>query len=395
MSYATLKLVATNKTIDLLDRANYALVRWAPAVSARDRSLLGNYSPYLNVTEVITVNVFGESVTEALQALDDINTVLEQAEAWSLGDAVEPVVMQVAVEGSSLLAPLEAVVLGRPGDELPMMLQPTFNQDLLIYEIANVEVRLVRRGLWLGEEVETTLPSTYTNPAVMTADMGEILNRLSPTTVRVTGFGSATPMIGGGFLLVGGVQPSSAHGDNIAIYPAASMTSTEFSVVDDAAHNAHGDDVMRIDAASNQTGTITIAGVYAEVSRISVFAAVRNNSATTTWRVRAKSTGYVTAADGWQTIDASSTDPRVIYVGTPANQSGTHINVVLEFAATGASGTLDVNYVVVLGHNASTGYIAIQGGDYSNESFPRALVVANRAMTHRTPLLYIETVAEE
>lgn len=395
MSYATLKLIGKNKTIDLLDGINYALVSWAPAVSARDRSLLGNYSPYLNVTETLTINVWGNNVTETLQALDDINTVLEQAEAWSLGDAVEPVVMQVRMTDSSLADPLETIVLGRPSDESPMMLQPSFNQDLLIYEIANVEIRLVRRGLWLGEEAETALPSTFTNPAVMTADMGDILNRLSPTTVRVTGFGVNTPMMGAGFLLVGGVQPNSTYGRNVAVYGAAEMTSTEFDAVDDAAHKAYLDDVMRIDASSDQTGTLAISNVYAEVSRLSVFAAVRNNSATTTWRVRAKSTGYVAAVDGWQTIDASTQEPRVIYVGTPANQTGTHINVALEFAASAATGTLDVNYIVVLGHNASTGYIAISAGDYSTEPFPRTLVAADRALTHRTPLLYIETAAEE
>lgn len=394
MSYSVLELVGTNLTIDLLDGVNYALVQWAPSVSARDRSLLGNYSPYLNVTEVITVNVFGGSVSEALQALDDINIVLEQAEAWSLGDAVEPVLMRVQMLGSSLSDPLEAVVLGRPGDDAPMMLQPSFNQDLLVYEIANVEIRLVRRGLWLGEEVERSLPNSLTNPAVMTVNLGEKLSRLSPTTIRVTGFGSATPMLGSGYMLISGVPAASSQGRNIGIYGAASMSSSEFSVEDDSANNAHFDDILRIDAAVNSTGTILIPGVYAEVSRISIFVAARNNSMTTTWRVRAKSTGYVTAVGGWKTIDALSQEPRIIYAGTPANQSGTHINVALEFEATAAAGTLDINYVVVLGHDPSTGYVTIRGDDYSAESFPRALVVADRAITHRTPLIYIETVTE-
>lgn len=394
MSYSVLELVGKNLTINLLDGVNYALVQWAPSVSARDRSLLGNYSPYLNVSEVLTVNVFGESVTEALQALDDINIVLEQAEAWSLGDAVEPVLMRVQMLGSSLAEPLEAVVLGRPGDESPMMLQPSFNQDLLIYEISNVEIRLVRRGLWLGEEVERSLSSALTNPAVMTVNMGERVNRLSPTTLRVTGFGPGTPMIGGGFLLVSGTPAASSQGRNIGIYGAASMSSSEFDVEDDSANNAHFDDILQIDAAAHATGTILIPGIYAEVSRISIFAAVRNNSTTTTWRVRAKSTGYVTAVGGWRTIDALSQDPRIIYVGTPANQSGAHINVALEFVASANSGTLDVNYVVVLGHDPSTRHVTIRAGDYSAESFPRALVVADRATTHRTPLIYIETVTE-
>ena len=394
MSYSVLELVGKNLTIDLLDGVNYALVQWAPSVTARDRALIGNYSPYLNVTEVLTVNVFGESVTETLQALDDINVVLEQAESWSLGDAVEPVLMRVQLQGSSLVDPLEAVVLGRPGDDMSMVLQPTFNQDLLVYEIANVEIRLLRRGLWLGEEVERSLSGTLTNPAVMTVNMGERLNRLSPTTIRVTGFGAGTPMLGGGYMLISGVPAASSQGRNIGIYGATSMSSAEFNVVDDSANNAHFDDILRIDAAADATGTITLSGVYAEVSRVSVFAAIRNNSTTTTWRVRAKSTGYVTAVDGWQTIDALSQEPRIVYVGTLANQSGTHINVALEFEASAVSGTLDVNYVVILGHDQSTGYITIDGADYSAEAFPRALVVADRVTTHRTPLIYIETVTE-
>ncbi len=395
MSYSTLELVGERVTIDLLDGVNYALVDWPPAVSTRSRQLLGNYSPYEDVVERMTVNVFGESVTEALEALDDINVVLEQAEAHRMGDGVPPVLIRVRMVGSVLPEPLEAVVVGRPDNGPSVMLRPTFNHDILMYEITDVVITFIRKGLWLGPEVERALAGSLTNPAIMTVSMPAEERRLSPTAVRVTGFSPGTRMLGGGYLLISGVAPASQHGRNIAIYGAAAVSSDEFGVEDDSANNAHGGNVRRIDAASHQDGALTISGVNADVSRISVFAVVRNNSSTTTWRVRAVSTGYVTATDGWKTIDASSQKPRVMHVGTLVNQSGVHINVRLDFTTTDESGTLDVNYVVVFGEDASTGYILIADANYSSESFPRALVVDPRAASHRTPLIYVETVAGE
>lgn len=361
----------------------------------RERALLGNYAPYANVEESATINVYGQSATEALEALDDLNAALEQAEAWAMGEAVQPVLIRVQILGSELADPLEAVILGR-SDQLSYMvrLQPTFNQDLALYEIANVEIRFMRSGLWLGEATTKALANTVTNPALMTVDMGERLRLLSPTTVKVTGFDSGTPMLGSGFLILTGASPLSNYGRNIAIYAAAAMTSTEFTSQDDSENLAHNDDVMRIDAATNQDGTLTISQVYAEVTRLSIFAAVRNNSATTTWQVRAKSTGYVTTTDRWRTIDATSQDPRIVYVGTLGNQSGTHINIALEFEASANSGTLDVNYILIVGHDQSTYYVAIDGASYSAEAFTRALVVADRSTSHKTPMIYIETNLE-
>lgn len=393
MSYSTLELVGKNVTVDLLDGANYALVDWAPAVSSRSRQLLGNYSPYEDVVERMTVNVYGTSVAEALEKLDAINIVLEQADAWWLGDGVAPVLVRVRMRESALADPLEAVVIGRPDNGPSVMLQPTFNHDILMYEIAGVEISFIRKGLWLGPETERSLAGTLTNPAVMTVNMLSEERRLSPTTVRVTGFSSNTRILGGGFLLIGGVPPASQHGNNIAVYAGAAMDSDEFSVVDDATNNAHGGNVMRIDASMNQTGTLIRSGVNTSVSRISIFAAVRNNSATTTWRVRPISTGYVQSEDGWKIIDSSTQKPRIIHVGSLVNQSGAHLNIRLEFATADATGTLDVNYMVVFGEDANTGYIMIPEGNYSEEAFLRALVVDPRAVTHRTPLLYVETMA--
>lgn len=392
LQYTTLQLVGEHETINFLDGINYGLVEWAPAVASRDRSLLGNYSPYRNVEEVFVLNVWGESTYDALDHLDALNRVLEQAESWYMGENSNPVLIQCQILGSILDAPLEAIVLGRPSnaDEF-MRLQPTFNQDLALYEISNVEVRLLRRGLWLGETLTQSTPTELSNPGIRTVDMGERLDRLSPTTVRITGFDAGTEIIGSGFLIVTGVRPTSTYGRNIGLYGVASLTSDEFTTVDDSANLAHLDDVARIDAAGFTSGKLTLAGLYAEVSRISIFAAVRNNSTETAWRVRCSSYGYATVTDRWQTIAAGSQQPRIIYVGSLANQTNQHVNIDLEFETDGEAGTLDVNYILVVGHDESTNYIAISGIGYSTAAFVRSLVVADRSATHRTPLLYIET----
>lgn len=393
MSFTVLELVGEQVTIDLLDGVNYALTEWAPAVAARNKALMGGYSPYSDVTERLRVNVYGGTVGGALQALDDIAAVLEQAEAWVLGDATEPVIMRVQLAGSSLSEPLEAVVLGQTGGDSLMTLQPTFNEDILLYEIVGVEIQLLRRGLWLGPVTDKTMKGSAANPAVMSIDMDSVLRRLSPTAVHVTGFGANTPMIGGGFLVVSGVSPLIQSGQNIAIFNAAAMSATGFTLQTDAPNHARGGDVLRIDAAVNTSGTLSIGSVNTDVSRVSVFAAVRNNSTDVAWEAQAISTGYVTINDDWKIIDTSSQHPRVMHIGTLSNQSGSHSHIRLDFRTSGATGTLDVNYVAIVGHDASTNVVAIMDGDYSEEAFARALVVDPRAMSHRTPLLYIETVS--
>lgn len=390
--YTTLNLVGQYGTINLLDDVNYMLVSWSPAVAARERAIVGNYTPYTNVVETITVNVYGTSASDALEALEALNNVLEQAESWYLGEGVPPVLIQVQIVGSALADPLEAVVLGRAdGDTSWMRLQPTFNDDLTMYEIRDVELTFLRRGLWLGETSAEVAVQPLANPAVMTVDMGERLDRLSPTTVKITDFDSGTTLIDDGFLIVTGSTVRSTYGYNVHIFDTSHMTSTEFSSTLDSTNNAHGDYVMRIDASTDQTGTIAIADVAAEKSRISLFAAIRNNSATSTWEVRPQSTGYVTSTDRWRKIDASSQQPRIIYLGSLANQAGQHLHLNLDFTTSDSTGTLDINYVVVVGHDPSTQYISFSGDAYSTESFARSLVVDPRATTHRTPLMYIET----
>lgn len=395
--FTSIELVGQFDTIDLMAGINYSLVSWAPAVAARERRIIGNISPYTNVVETIVLDIHGETAAEARAALETLNDILEQADAWYLGENVPPVIVRVHMFDSEEAEPLQSVVMGRAEDSPYLLrLQPNFNDQQAVFEIENVEIQFIRRGLWLAPAEERTMVLPKTNPALMTLDMGERLSRLSPTTIRITGFDDSTPMIGSGFLIVTGVSPVSSFGRNIQIYKAADMNGgTAFSTEDDSAHLAHDDDVLQIDAASNQSGTITINNVYAETTRISLFAAVRNNSSSAAWRVRPSSTGFVTTYDRWRLIDPSSQQPRIIFVGTLANQAGAHINLQLEFETDANEGTLDLNYLAVVGHDQNTNYITINGDDYSNAAFPRSLVVADRSLTHRTPLLYIETGEEE
>jgi len=172
------------------------------------------------------------------------------------------------------------------------------------------------------------------------------------------------------------------------------MTSGDFSLEDDSAHLAFGDDVLQIDAASDQTGTITIPNVYAEASRITVFAAIRSNHASTRWSVRAGSSGFATTRDRWQDIPLNDNQPQIMYIGTLANQLASHVNINLDFRTSGSVGTLDVNYIMIFPHDASSRYIAVMAGDYSSAGYTRNLVIDHRILSHTTPNIYIETAVD-
>lgn len=389
-SYSVLKIVGTDATIDFMGD-NFHLVEWAPAVARRRQTYAGGYSAYEDVTERIRFNVEASSESELRRLLIDIMLVLDQADGWSVGDDVAPVVIQTKINGSGEEEPLQALVLGRGGQSDRLLNLPVnFNDRLMLYEVEGAEIAFSRTGLWLGAE-RSADSEPDTMPSIMTVDMGEATYSLSPTRVAFNGFDASTQLIGDGFLLLTGAPVYSTFGRNFGLYGFTSMESDEFDAVSDAAHLAYAGSVMRIDAATDQNGTISISNVDAAVSKLQIFVAVRNNSATTAWEVRALSTGYVTNQTGWTTIGNDHQNPVIRHVGTLANQTGVHTNIVLEFRTAAGSGTLDVNYVVVFPLDPNARHLILEGDDYSDAAFARNLVVDPRPLTHNAPVVYIET----
>lgn len=392
--YLTLRITDGDETFDLVDNISFSLAEggWSPSVAFRRISQLAGYGPYGPVEEQISLWVYGERPAETINNLQRLVNMMDQADAWSLGDRVNAVRLQVQIQGSELAEPLESVILGRVSDDAPLIVNPpTFNDTLTVYQIGPITLRFLRQGLWYGEEIEGDSNAQAT-PSIFTIDMREEDSALSPTRIELRGFSPGTAMMGGGLVALTGVSRFASYGVNLGVYAAANMTSTEFAAVDDSAHLAHGDDVMRINAAAHQTGALTVANIHADVARVSVFAAVRNNNAGTSWNIRAKSSGFVTTVDRWQKLE-EGTDPQLVWVGTLSNQVGAHVNIGIEVETADSTGTLDINYLAIFPHDASAQHVAILPDNYTAAGYERNLVIDHRVLDSLTPNIWIETAS--
>lgn len=394
-SWTTLRITDGTTTINLVRGDNFRLVAggWSPSVPRRHGSFLGGRSIYEDVVESITVNATASTTAELLDAITDLSTLLDQAQAWSLGEDVDPVWVECQPQQSTLAAPLKSLIVGPASNDSLLSTPSTFNDYLMVQEISGLTIAFRRRGLWLG--AEQTAESWYQiAPGVMSASFSNAPSVPSPTKLAFVGFGSGVEMIGDGFMVVTGTSAESTYGHNFGVFPVQhgdiTLSAGFTCVAEDADKGALGGCLARIDASSDTSGTITLAA-QAEVKSLYVFACIRNNSSSTAWKVRAKSTGLATVTGRWVVLDGSDTNPAVIALGRVSNEGSLHQNIILEFETGDTSGTLDVNYVAIAPDTQDSNHIAIVGGDYSSASRVRQLVADHRALEARTPLVFIET----
>jgi len=274
--------------------------------------------------------------------------------------------------------------------EPTLELPTTMHRELETGQFGPIYVHLLRRGLWLGSSNSKTVTAAD-NPVILSKDMGTALSVPSPTKVTLDDIDASTELIQDGYILFTDVPVNSTYGKNFELYDAADMSSSEFSSTADTTYKAIGNNVMRINAASNQTGTLTIANVLAEVKRLSVFVAARNNSSSTPWKIRVRSTGFSEVTGRYYWIDGSSTQPRIIYIGTLISSWPSFADLKIDVETAESSGTLDINYAVVFPHGQNSEIIGIFGDDYNSEAYARLLQIDHRSLTDESPLLYVET----
>lgn len=148
-------LVLTDGTtsIDLMDQVNYAIHSdgWAPAIAQRNLDELGGRGDWLDVTEELTIDIWGSTLADMLAAEVALARLIDQAARFGRGDAtVTPVTIQITMTGGS---PLSALVLGgalaRPDN---------FADRATVNEIEGAQLQITRRGQWLAaaEAAETT-----------------------------------------------------------------------------------------------------------------------------------------------------------------------------------------------------------------------------------------------
>lgn len=323
--------------------------QWAPAIAGVRMSPLAGRGPYADVSEDLACNVRNTTAALTYGNLDTLVRLLDKAERWWLrNEPIPPVLLKYAPQGSTIhdhvTTPMQAIVLGRAGaSELNgVSLPENVNDAGMLFEIYGVRVMCLRRGAWTGKNDTTGASATAANPTVMTRAFVATHPVNSPVDITIAGFnGTTTPTIQAGYLVVGSVST------DIQIVEAEAGASGVFTSVADAANNARGGSVLRFTPAGITpvtSGPLTLSLIGGQCA---IIAAVRNNSATTTFLLQANCSGfgYVTQTPP-VLIDTSTTQPRLVLLGITGSNAANA--VTLTATASAASGTLDIDYIIVV-----------------------------------------------
>ena len=346
-AYTTLTISDGTTTANLVDGTNYALVAggWGPSVAPLRVSTLGGSGPYADVVEQITVDVRGSTGATCLANLAKLSQLLDQAERWARGEPVAAVLLACQPQGSTLAAALSCVILGRAG-ESALSTPAAFNDLLMCYEIPDVQLSFRRRGLWLEAAEVLSATSAVTNPGVATATFASAAVVASPAKVALT-FPTDTNVTQ--YLILW-----ANHASRIVFTEAEGMAGLQFTEVSDTTKIARGGKVLRYtptDLLSTSAGWVALT-TLTTCRRVAVYAAVRNNSGSATWNVRARLTSGTSNPTYYGPsilIDASSTDPRIVFLGIITMPTyPAYINVYVQASTIAGSPTLDIDYFVAL-----------------------------------------------
>ena len=385
----------TQGSISLIDGVNYSVTRgsWAPRVASPSRSLLAN-GRYENVTEQIDVNALGATPGSVFQNLQNLQGILDAAERWYLNTddygawgtlpVPPPVQLLYKPAGGTYLG--TAVIVGRDGaTDDPITLSDDFDTEAGVVRYTTAPLKFARRGQWISNVSRTFSPVTMQSSTVGIVAGTPLPPARSPFSATLSGFSSATTAtISAGYLTFSAAP--------ITVLEAASIAGGAFSAINASAANARGGSVLR----HVSTGTIAIVpGVYLDISspataRWLVLAAVRNTGTAASFQLAARfynpnQTDYTTTA--YETIDTSSTLPRLIPLGPVAVARESARWFTLSVIPTAVGGTLEINYLALLVVNNETTAIINHGSAILTSMGTSQIVLENRPHLDRTPTI--------
>lgn len=341
----------------------YELVSYAPGVAYRNDNELGPL--YADIQDTITIHITGWNAADALENLNAINVMLDQAWRWRNGQHVPAVRIQIQAQDSEL-PPLEAVIYGRPpGSGPPISTVPKWNENIGRYVIENVTLQFTRRGQLLNPVAEVSaLTSATVNPTVQTIVFPNSVTTPSPTKLHAyAGSGSNNHGYCKQAVLL--TAPDSSR---LQIYEAENpiVLLSELTVVSDTANQARGNNVLRYTPIPGDLSTEAnynlVGGGFNQTSRrVAVWAAVRNNSVTTNFFLQAAASfnNMPSTIAGIVPIDTNNTLPRLVFLGNLSSRLPIQ-QLSIKMSASAASGSLDIDYFVVQAiDNECSGSVAI------------------------------------
>lgn len=371
---------------------SYMLTRgdWAPSIAGLRTAALGT-APYADMQEEIAVNVYGQTATECLSNLLVLARLLDQADRWGpkRGENVSAVRLQYTPTGGALM--LESVILGRAsGDETSgVQLPVTFNRDLGAFLIEGVRLRFWRQGLWLNPTAETASSTASANPTVQSITISSPTPISSPTGLSCTFQNAGTPTAG---YMDQGIILTASASSRLQLYDTTGFSyGTNVANFNDSANLARNTNVARYSPgvlSSNLSAALS--GFDTTARMVAIYAAVRNNSATTafTIQVRANAVANGTTVFGPVIpVDNSSTSPRIMFLGIVRTRQQID-NVALLLTASAASGTLDINYFALQAIDDETsGALSVFDSTVTGKAGGAPLTVDSKILSEPTPLV--------
>lgn len=358
-AYPYLVLSDGSTTVTFADglggQTNYAPARgrWPLKIAGIRRNQLGGRGRYADVIEEFDINIRDTTADLCYQRLDTLVRLLDQAERYAVWrEPLNSVTLRYAPQGSTVAStavPYEALVLGRVGDEdlSAVALPATYADAGMIYEIRGIHIRILRRGAWLYPTADNPGASgASANPTVMTRTYSQNHPISSPVGLSIGGFNrSTTPTIWGGLLMV------ASGANDIQIIEAETMATGVFTSVADAANNARGGSVLRytpVLTGAIKTAAVSVSNPFPnQPLPFALYAAVRNNGAPTyTIAANAIVGGASNAVTPPYTVDASTTSPRLVFLGTFVATNLSKISLTVGTSATGS--TLDIDYLILV-----------------------------------------------
>jgi hypothetical protein len=352
----------TGGVLDLNGANIQLLPGWRPRVAKRRRGVLGG-KRHEDVVESIPLRVFGASAADCVQFLELLAAAMDQARDWKDGAAVDAVILNYAIDGTTLANPLQTAVWGTPMDAADILSLPVeFNRHLRVFEVNPVTLPLERRGEWLGDE-ESGSATAVEVGNIASIDFGSDARAVVSLLADIdTASGTVTSQNFEPFYLFCSNPSKLVHWQPSALSP--------FTSVADAGNRALGGTVLRytpigtIEAltASHNVSTAGFAGCSAFM-----FVVCKNNSATTNFTMR----GIVFRQDPSQYNLRSATRPATIFGGDTDRQivplgivslPVDFQSSILGVTASAASGTFDIDDIIMLGVDRNSSIIGVSSG---------------------------------
>jgi hypothetical protein len=344
-------------TVELTDGINYALVSYAPVVAPLRDNKLGGDGQYADVTESLTFHAIGCTAADAYANAAAVNSLLDQARRWWLGQAVSPVTLKVKAQGSTLLA-LSSALKGRAIGAPPNVALPaTYHEYYSKYVIQNITLQVTRRGLWLGTS-ESASAAGASNPSVRSIVMPTSPTVPGPLEIDFTGFttsaGTGNIEIPSGFVALG--PNSSLNLQEGEAATAALAASATYTSTLDAAARASAGSVGRLDhhlsaVGAESTLQWTLPAAFLNCTRLGIFCTYRNNGAAS-WTIRGDAKLATTSLSALvftptTTIPAAASNPTALFVGSVSGKNGFD-TVELRVAAVSGTGGITIDFDTVL-----------------------------------------------